>query len=53
MLDINKMTEEQFKEVASKAEEALDKYRKDIGNTSAGYDVLRYARAGFYVLRRV
>jgi hypothetical protein len=51
MLKLDNITKEQKSKLAEKAEQALALY-VDGANHSAGYDVLRYAKAGFYTLNK-
>lgn len=50
-IDTTKMTEEQLKEIKRKANEALGTYQSGGSSPSAGFDILRYAKAGLYEVR--
>lgn len=51
MLKLDNTTKEQKAILAEKAEKALVLYAED-SDHSAGYDILRYAKAGFYQINK-
>lgn len=52
MIKPEDMSEEQYKKLLESAQKALDDYQKDVMNCGAGYQILRYAKAGLYEVNK-
>lgn len=53
MINPDNIPREQCEEVLKSAQKALDDYQKDVMDCNAGYQILRYAKAGLYEVKKM